>query len=320
MTDSTMEQIRQLARASVRRVVLAEPQDPRVIEAAETLVDQQLAKVILIGADIRSPHQSITVIDPDNPPNSEQLATCLFEKRLQKGMTFDQAKVAIRDPLFCAGLLVATGQADAVVAGSIATTADVIRAGLQTIGTPPGRRLVSSFFLMELVGGRVVTFADCAVVPQPDAGQLAEIAVTAAANHQRLTGEQPRVAMLSFSTRGSASHADVDKVRTAVALAKQLDSQLLIDGEMQFDAAFDPSVAKRKAPESSVAGQANVFIFPNLDAGNIGYKITQRIGGAKAIGPIVQGLTRPYMDLSRGCTPEEIADVATIAAVMAAEY
>ena len=176
-------------------------------------MDQGLAKVILVGTgDIRSPRDSITVVDPHNPPDAVGLATSLFEKRQHKGMTMEQAREAICDPLYCAGLLVATGQADAVVAGSIATTADVIRAGLQTIGTPPRRKLVSSFFLMELAGGRVVTFADCAVVPQPDAAQLAEIAVTAAANHFRLTGEQPRVAMLSFSTCGSASHEDVDKV------------------------------------------------------------------------------------------------------------
>ena len=247
----------------------------------------------------------------------QQCADRLFENRKHKGMTVELAKEAIsEDPLLFAALLVSIGFVDGSVAGSIATTASVIRAGLYGVGPKPGRKLVSSFFLMRLPD-RVMTYADCGVVPDPDAEQLAEIAVTAAENHHLLTREEPKVAMLSFSTKGSANHPRVDKVRTAMELAKGMAPELAIDGELQFDAAFVPAVATRKAPESKVAGQANVFIFPDLDSGNIAYKITERVGGAQALGPLVQGLAKPCMDLSRGCSPEDIVDVAVIASLLA---
>lgn len=316
-----LENIQSRARLLRRHVVLPEVSDPRVLEAAAILAGNGLARVSLIGDGGTGGGipEGIEWVDPRDPHLCGPLAARLLELRRDKGMTEGEARQLATDPLFTAGWMVATGRADAAVGGSIATTASVIRAGLQTIGTGPGGRLVSGFFLMELVDGRALSFADCAVIPQPDATQLAGIAVTTAGNHRRLTGELPRVAMLSFSTRGSAAHPDVDKVREATRLVKIMQPDLLVDGELQFDAAFDPGIGERKAAGSSVAGRANVCVFPDLDAGNIGYKIAQRIGGARAIGPLIQGLRAPFMDLSRGCSVNDIVQVACVAAVMAAD-
>lgn len=324
MNRSVMDRIAAEAAKLQRHVVLPEPADPRVIEAARELSTSGLARITLLGTNgadgsagaLGNP-AACEWLDPARHPRHAALAGKLLELRSGKGLGPEEADRLARDPLYCAGLMVAIGEADAVVAGSLATTADVIRAGLHTIGTPAGRKLVSSFFLMELPDGKVLSFADCAVVPQPDAGQLAEIAITTADHHRRLTGDEPRIAMLSFSTKGSARHPDVDKVVEATALVRAHRPDLMVDGELQFDAAFDLRIGQRKAPDSTVAGQANVFVFPDLDAGNIGYKIAQRIGGATAIGPLVQGLRHPFMDLSRGCSATDIVHVATIAAVMA---
>ena len=205
-----------------------------------------------------------------------------------------------------AAKMLADGQVDAVVSGAVNTTADVLRAGLKNLERLAGVKTISSSFHLELRDGKRITYGDCGVVPYPNGQQLADIAIASAATHQKLTGETPQVALLSFSTLGSAKHEKIDLVREALALIRQQNPQLLVDGELQFDAAFVPAVAARKAPQSPVAGKANVFIFPNLDAGNIAYKITERIGGALAVGPILQGFSKPWMDLSRGCSATDV--------------
>ena len=303
----------------MKRIVLPESDDPRVRSAAKVLSERGLAKPILIfkpGGQAPKVGDDIPSISLNDESIVLQCAERLYENRKHKGLTLDGAKAAIaEDALLFASTLVATGHADGAVAGSVATTANVIRAGLYGIGTPPGSKLVSSFFLMQFPGF-CFTYADCGVVPDPDPEQLAQIAIAAAANHEILTRQTARVAMLSFSTKGSASHPRVDKVQKALSIAREMNPELLIDGELQFDAALIPEIAQRKAPGSEVAGAANVFIFPDLDSGNIAYKISERLGNAVALGPLVQGLKKPFMDLSRGCSSSDIVDVSVVASVL----
>lgn len=309
--------LRERAASHPQRIILPEGQDTRVLDAANLLAERGWCTPVVCDPDPAIPlHRMVQSVSVSDPELMDRAALQLVENRKNRGVDYDTSIEMIKNPLLFAALLVRTGFVNGSVAGSMAATASVIRAGLYGIGTPPGRKLVSSFFLMQLPD-RAVTFSDCGVVPDPSDQELAQIAVSAANNHKLLTGESPKVAMLSFSTRGSASHRHIDKVVSATEIARALAPEIEIDGELQFDAAWVPQVAARKAPDSKVAGQANVFIFPDLASGNIAYKITERLAGAQALGPLVQGLRQPCMDLSRGCSVQDIADVAVIASVMA---
>jgi phosphate acetyltransferase len=312
-----------------KRIVLPEGEDPRTVQAARTILDEGIARLVLLGneekvraaaadVDVSLP-SSVPIIDPARSERAQDYAQELFQLRKHKGMTYEQARETVEDVLYFGDLMVRRGDVDGCVAGAAHPTPDVLRAAIHCIGVDEDSALVSSFFLMILPDGRPVTFADCGVVPTPDAEQLASIGIDAAKSHKLLVGEEPRVAFLSFSTKGSAEHEAVTLVQEATERAKARRPDLQIDGELQFDAAFVPSVGERKAPGSKVAGNANVFVFPNLDAGNIGYKIAQRIGGAEAFGPILQGLKQPANDLSRGSDPEDIVNVVAITAILAGQ-
>lgn len=315
-----LDHIMHTARSLNRHIILPEGDDPRVAEAARRLAGEGLARVTLMnGPEI----PGLGRILPAEAPDLPRLAAEWQRMRAAKGMTPEQALIDMADPIRQAAMRVRLGQAEGTLGGAVATTADTVRAALQIIGKAPGAEIVSSFFLMLACGpeARVkggMIFADCGLVVAPDARELAAIARSAAQSCRQLLAQPPRVALLSFSTAGSADHPSLARIRDALRIVRSAEPDLEIDGEMQFDAALDDAIRAKKAPGSRLSGRPNVFIFPDLASGNIGYKIAQRLGGLTAIGPILQGLAKPANDLSRGCSVQDIVDAAAVTAVQSA--
>lgn len=325
-----IDKIKERAKENKKTIVLPESMDVRTIEAADKVLKEGIADLIIIGTDEEINSNSkgydisgATIINPFNSDLTEELVNELVEIRKNKGMTYDEAKrLLLEDYMYYACMLVKTGRADGVVSGACHSSANTIRPALQIIKTKPGTMLVSAFFLMvvpdcEYGANGAFVFADAGLEQNPTPEKLAAIAASSAESFQLLVEKEAKVAMLSHSTMGSAKHADVDKVVEGVRIAREKYPKFKIDGELQLDAAIVPEVAKSKAPGSEVAGQANVLVFPDLDAGNIGYKLVQRLAKAEAYGPICQGIAAPINDLSRGCSSEDIVGVVAITAVQA---
>lgn len=321
-----LDQIKERARKLQNRIVLAEGTELRTLKAAEIVLKEKLARIILLGNPQRIEElikkegidiSGAEIIDPLTNNKRQQYAEMMVEIRKSKGLTIGEALKSLNDPLVFGPIMIKAGDADGEIAGAINATGDVLRPALQYVKTLPGVSVVSGVFFMlfnnKAIGDNgILIFADCAVMPDPDERQLAEIAVTTAKTARSIANIEPRVAMLSFSTKGSAKHALVDKVANATRIAQEMAPDLLIDGEMQLDAALVEEVGQLKSPGSKVAGKANILVFPGLEAANIGYKLVQRLAGAEAIGPILQGMAAPINDLSRGCSVSDIVNMVAI--------
>ena len=325
---SLLQSVREKAKKACKTIVLAEGEEKRVLDAAKVILDEKIAGLVLIGnKDVIAQKAAfdvnqVTIVDPASD-NLDEYADLLYELRKAKGMEKEQAAQLVKNPLYLGVMLVKTGKADGMVAGSVNSTGDTLRPALQIIKTAPGIKTVSSCFIMVLPEGSkygengVMVFADCAVNIEPDAEQLASIAIASADTAKKIAGIDPKIAMLSFSTKGSAKHANVDKVVEATKIVNTIAPELQCDGELQLDSAIVESVAQLKAPGSKIAGRANVLIFPDLQSGNIGYKLVQRLAGAQAVGPICQGFNKPVNDLSRGCSSEDIVNVVAMTVLQA---
>ncbi len=328
-TGSFAEELKKRAGEKQRTIVLCEGEDKRVVEAAQRCIEEGVAKIILLGKESEikaaNPDADLTgveIVNPATSPKLEEYANLLYELRKAKGMTEEQAKEQAKDATFFGALMLKSGDADGLVSGACHSTANTLRPGLQIIKTAPGVKSVSSFNLMiapaggnKYMDGDVLVFADCGLNPTYTSEGLAECALATAESAKAIAGINPCVAMLSFSTMGSAKHDNVTLVQEATRIAKEKAPELALDGELQFDAALVPEVAAIKAPKSAVAGHANVFIFPDLQSGNIGYKIAERLGGFQAVGPICQGFAKPLNDLSRGCKASDIVLAVAITAL-----